>query len=95
MKTLLTTAIDQRRLVHLLYEGESKTVQPYVLGRNQEQELVFLGKQVSPWLPEEQRWQVFRLNKIYGLVLLETRAGQPREPVALPAEKLSGIRFLV
>lgn len=95
MKTLITSAIEEKRLIHLLYEGRSRTVEPYLLGRNDKNEDVFLGRQVSPWVPMDQSWQVFRLTKIYGLLALDTRFKGPLELIELPARVLSGIRLMV
>jgi hypothetical protein len=95
MRTLLTTAIEEKRLIHLLYDGKSRTVEPYLLGKNNKQEDVFLGRQISPWTPMEQSWQIFRLPKIYGLLVLDTHFKGPLELIELPANVLSGIRLMV
>lgn len=93
MKTLLTTAIEERRLVHLLYDGKSRTLEPHALGKNGQNEDVLLGRQIKPWLPEGQSWQVFRLSRIYGLLVLDSRMETPPGSAEVPAEALAGIRL--
>lgn len=95
MKTLLTHAIEEKRLIHLLYDGKSRTIEPYLQGKNDKEEDVFLGRQISPWIPMEQSWQIFRLTKVYGLLVLETTFKGPLELIELPATVLSGIRLMV
>ena len=95
MKTLLTTAIEEQRLIHLLYDGKSRTVEPYLLGKNEKNADVFLGRQISPGTSRENSWQVFQLNRIYGLLLLDTNFKRPLDLIELPAELLAGIRLMV
>lgn len=95
MKTLIQAAIEKRQLIHLLYDGRSRTVEPYLMGRNENDEDIFLSRQHSPWLPRQGDWQIYRLSKIYGLLVLEDTFQGPREAIELPSELLSGIRFMV
>ena len=91
MKTLLADAIAERRLVHLLYEGKSRTVEALLLGKNDRGEDVFLGRQVAPWTPVENSWQVYRLNSVYGLLVLDTRHERSLDPAEVPDQLLSAI----
>lgn len=92
MKTLLTAVIEERRLIRLLYDGVARTVEAHLLGKDEHDEDVFLGRQVHPALPEEESWQVFRLRKVYELMRLDARFDPPAAGPELPVRLLSCIR---
>lgn len=92
MKTFLANAIAEQRLVHLLYEGKSRTVEAHLVGQNERGEEVFLGRQVSPWVPAEKSWQIYRLAAVYGLLILETRHERSLDPSEIPEQLSSSIR---
>lgn len=93
MRTLLTNAIKECRHVHLFYEGRSRTVEPYLLGQSERGEHMFVGRQVSPWVPKEQSWQAFNLTLIYGLLVLDTSFKASAGLTAPPAYLLSELRL--
>ena len=90
---LLMTAIKERRLVHLLYDGRSRHIEAYALAKNSKDEDVLVGRQVQPWVPMERSWQVFRVNKIYGLLVLDREFSSPQEAAEPPAEVVADLRL--
>lgn len=92
MKGHIARAIKEKCLIHLLYEGRSRKVEGYALGRNDQGEEVLVCRQVDPWTPGEKCWQVLRLNAIYGLLVLD----RPFEKadLTIPEHVLSGVERL-
>lgn len=79
MKTLITQAIQQRRRLRLIYNNKSRTVEPHALGVAENQKDVMLCWQVSPPTLGTEHWQVFELDKISSLRMID-------DPIELPVE---------
>lgn len=79
MKTLITQAIQQRRQLRLIYNNKSRTVEPHVLGVTENQRDALLCWQVSPPTLGTEHWQVFELDKISGLRMIDMPIEQPEE----------------
>lgn len=77
IETLISAAIDDQRLIRLQYEGRSKTVAPHRLGRTENNADALLCWQMDPLRPNEPKWQVLELKKIYGLLVLDQKFGRP------------------
>lgn len=91
MRTLVSNAIREHRLIRLQYDGKSRTVEPYVLGKTERGDDAMLCRQIVPWAPGGQKWMVFEFRKIYGLLVLETTfepaAEQPPVELLAPQQQ--------
>ncbi|MBS1191284.1 MAG: hypothetical protein H6R10_3076 [Rhodocyclaceae bacterium] len=94
IKAMLLAAIEHRRLIHLLYDGRSKTLEPYALGENEKREEIVLCRQVRP-LGSPEAWQVLRLSNMYGLLVLEREFTPAEDYIDLSAKLPPGIRLEV
>lgn len=83
MKSLITQAIRERRLLRLTYDGRARTVEPHILGLTEDGQDALLCWQVSPPIRQGGYWHLFYLDKIFSLRTLDGRIGA--EPEAPPA----------
>lgn len=71
MHVIIPNAIKERRLLRLIYDGRSRTVEPHTLGLIEGKTEAMLCWQVSPPVRSGEHWHVFQLDKISGLRTLE------------------------
>lgn len=83
MKSLITQAIQQRRLLRLTYNGRTRTVEPHILGVTTERKEAMLCWQVFPPLSQGDYWLLCELDSIFNLRALDTEiVGEPEGPPA-------------
>ena len=77
---LLTSALNERRVVTFIYKGHERRVEPHALGKGTDQKPVLLGWQVSGGSQSEPPpgWRVFLLTDIQEWVVSETTLAKPR-----------------
>lgn len=65
MKSLLMAAIKERRLIHVFYEDEIRTVEPHGLGKEGAEEDVVYCTQILPRIAGRNTRQAFRIDKLF------------------------------
>jgi predicted DNA-binding transcriptional regulator YafY len=94
MKTLITQAIQQRRMLRLIYKGKPRTVEPHALGVTEDQKEAMLCWQVSPPTLGKEHWQLFYLDRISGMRMVDQPIELPDQGRRPPMNELASI-FIV
>lgn len=89
MKTLITAAIREGRLLRLHYDGRTRIVEPHSLGITESNQEAVLCWQVTPPVRDGQAWRLFRFDGIFGLQLLGDRVEPPPAGRQPPPEMFS------
>lgn len=76
MKDQICAAIRDRRMLQFIYDGEPRTVEPYVVGKSRRDNEMLSAYQVggrSATSGEPLGWKNFDLGKIQSLIVLDAR----------------------
>lgn len=95
MKSLITQAIRERRLLRLTYDGRARTVEPHVLGVTTDGQEAMLCWQVSPPIRQGGYWHLFLLNRIFSLRTLDSEIGTEPEGPQAPLNAFSEIHAVL
>ena len=71
----ICAAIQKKRLLNFTYDFESRVVEPHAYGRTEEGNEILRAWQQTP-LPAA--WKTFRIDKIAGPAIADTRFSEPR-----------------
>lgn len=72
MKDYITRAINERRMLRLVYEARRRlTIEPHLLGRTPDGHDAVLCRQVAPPLADGTTWRLLRLDRISSLQTLD------------------------
>ncbi|AKD03009.1 WYL domain-containing protein [Pontibacter korlensis] len=74
----LSKAIGARLLISFDYEGESHTVEPHLLGQNQQHKDCLLAWRISKEDQHKQTWHCYYLNQMQNTKILDERFSRKR-----------------
>lgn len=77
---ILTTAVNDKRLVSFDYDGLRRVVEPHAVGFGKGESVLMRGFQVEgESATQTTGWKLFKADKIEGLTLTPEVFNQPRE----------------
>lgn len=72
---LICEAITKGLALSVYYDQKSRTIEAYAYGETKEGNEILRAWQTSPWPAE---WKLFRIDKIGGLLITQTKVGIAR-----------------
>lgn len=91
MKLLITQAMQQRRLLRLIYNNRTRTVEPHILGMLDNGREAVLCWQETPPILGKDAWQVIELGQISSLRMLDSSLQLPEEGRTLPKTEFTSV----